>query len=387
VGKRFRLGVRHSSLRDLLPALAASFLRGGARAARPELWALDEVSFVVEPGSALGIIGPNGSGKSTALKLLAGILRPDRGRISMRGPRDRRPRIGALIELAAGFHPDLTGRENVYLQGAVLGMRRAEIERKFDEIVAFAELEAFLDTPVKHYSSGMHARLGFSIAAHLDPDVLLIDEVLAVGDFAFQRKAFARLREAVSVSIPAVVVSHQLHRITEVCDQCILLTGGRVVMAGSCSQCIARYVGADALDEVAVTTAAVRLDSISDPEPAHVPPGGRVRMRVRGEITEAGGGGSASVGVRVRSLPREELVFTATSRGSAVVLPHSGPFELEIDIAMNVGPGVYRAQAVAWDTTRHVETARGPSTVIGVEQVTGSAGPAFADPRIRLVSR
>jgi ABC-type polysaccharide/polyol phosphate transport system ATPase subunit len=385
-GKRFRLGVRHGSLGALLPALARGLLGRRDGQDRTPFWALRDVSFTVEPGTALGIIGPNGSGKSTMLKLLAGILRADEGRVAIEGPSGRRARIGSLIELAAGFHYELTGRENVYLQGAVLGMRRAEIARKFDEIVSFAEVEAFLDTPVKHYSSGMVARLGFSISAHLDPDVLLIDEVLAVGDFAFQRKAFARLREAVRGSIPTVVVTHQLHRITEVCDQCILLAEGRVLAAGSTAECIATYVGDAAPDGPLPVSQAMRLDSISAPEPPHVSPGGRVRIVVRGEVTEKNAARLAAVGLRVRSLPGEEVVFTAHSAGSDVVLPASGPFELEIDVAMNVGPGVYRAQAVAWDTEKNRELTRGPATIIGVEKALGSSGRVFGDPRIRLLS-
>jgi ABC-type polysaccharide/polyol phosphate transport system ATPase subunit len=386
VGKRFRLGRRHGSLRDLIPALAAGLIRRTRTFDRPEFWALRDVSFSVEPGTALGIIGPNGSGKSTVLKLLSGIMRPDEGRVRVGGPNGRRPRIGAMIELAAGFHNDLTGRENVYLQGAVLGMRRAEIASKFDEIVAFAEVEAFLETPVKHYSSGMTARLGFSIAAHLDPDILLIDEVLSVGDFAFQRKAFARLQEAVKGQVPTVVVTHQLHRVTEVCDHCILLTGGRILAAGSCAECIAVYVGEQAPEGEHPAPAALRLDAISEPVPAHVEPGGRVRLVVRGEVTEPGGGKDRAVGVRVRALPREEVLFIAHTGGTDVVLPHVGPFEIEVDIAMNVGPGVYRAQAVAFDLIKKGELTRGPATIIGVEKAWGSAGLVFGDPRIRLRS-
>src|SRR5213082_2142763 len=191
IWKKFRRGERHDSLRDLVPALA----RGLARRRRPldlaeqEFWAVRDVSFEVGAGEALGIIGPNGAGKSTILKLLTKILRPTRGRVEMRG------RVGALIEVAAGFHPDLTGRENVFLQGAVMGMKRAEIQMRFDEIVDFAGVSEFIDTPVKRYSSGMNARLGFSIAAHLMPDVLIIDEVLSVGDMAFQERCFERMLE------------------------------------------------------------------------------------------------------------------------------------------------------------------------------------------------
>jgi lipopolysaccharide transport system ATP-binding protein len=190
IWKKFRRGVLHDSLRDLVPALSRGLLRGRRRGGlgEREFWALRDVSFEVRPGQALGIIGPNGAGKSTVLKLLTRILRPTAGCARVEG------RVGALIEIAAGFHPDLSGRENVYLQGAMMGMRRREIARKFDAIVEFAELAPFIDTQVKRYSSGMNARLGFAIAAHLDPDVLIIDEVLAVGDYAFQRRAFGRIQ-------------------------------------------------------------------------------------------------------------------------------------------------------------------------------------------------
>src|SRR5205814_3843662 len=191
IWKKFRRGERHDSLRDLVPALA----RGLARRRRPldlaeqEFWAVRDVSFEVGPGEALGIIGPNGAGKSTSLKLLTKILRPTRGQCALRG------RVGALIEVAAGFHPDLTGRENVFLQGAIMGMARNEVTRKLDAIIDFSGLHDFVDTPVKRYSSGMNARLGFSIAANLNPDVLVIDEVLAVGDMAFQQRCINRMEE------------------------------------------------------------------------------------------------------------------------------------------------------------------------------------------------
>ena len=194
VWKKFRRGESYDSLRDFAPSV---FRRLFGRGPSPielgaaDFWAVRDVSFTVRPGQALGIIGPNGAGKSTILKLLTSILRPTRGRCSVRG------RIGALIEVSAGFHPDLSGRENVFLQGAIMGMPPADIARKFDAIVEFSEIAEFIDTPVKRYSSGMNARLGFSIAAHLDPDILIIDEVLAVGDFSFQQRAFDRVRELI----------------------------------------------------------------------------------------------------------------------------------------------------------------------------------------------
>src|SRR6266542_999549 len=239
VWKRFRRGELHDSLRDLVPALArrlvgrappADELRTG------DFWALKDVSFTVRPGQALGIIGPNGAGKSTVLKILTRILRPNRGACTVRG------RIGALIEVAAGFHPDLTGRENVFLQGAIMGMSAADTLRKFDEVVEFSGIGEFIDTPVKRYSSGMSARLGFAIAVHLDPDVLIIDEVLAVGDYSFQQRAFGRIRELVRRDIPVIVVSHQLDRIAELCTDAILLNRGEVVRQGKAADCIAAYV-------------------------------------------------------------------------------------------------------------------------------------------------
>jgi len=237
IWKKFRRGERHDSLRDLVPALA----RGLARRKRPldltdqEFWAVRDVSFEVNPGEALGIIGPNGAGKSTILKLLTKILRPTRGRIEMHG------RVGALIEVAAGFHPDLTGRENVYLQGAIMGMARAEIARKFDAIVDFSGVEAFIDTPVKRYSSGMNARLGFAIAASLDPDILLIDEVLSVGDVGFQEKCVTRMRELLARGVPLVFVSHNLAAVVDLCTRAILVERGSVRFDGRPAETVAEF--------------------------------------------------------------------------------------------------------------------------------------------------
>ena len=219
VWKKFRQGERHDSLRDLIPATVRALTgRGSSQELQPEeFWAVHDVSFEVRKGEALGIIGPNGAGKSTTLKLLTRILRPNRGRCVVAG------RVGALIEVAAGFHPDLTGRETTYLQGAVMGMKRAEVTAKFDEIVEFAGVGPFVDTQVKRYSSGMNARLGFSIAAHLDPDVLIIDEVLSVGDMAFQEKCIQRMRRFKREGVTIVFVSHNLQAVAELCDHALYL--------------------------------------------------------------------------------------------------------------------------------------------------------------------
>jgi homopolymeric O-antigen transport system ATP-binding protein len=249
VWKKFRQGERHDSLRDLIPA-AIGALRGrnsSAELKTEEFWAVHDVSFEVQPGEALGIIGPNGAGKSTTLKLLTRILRPNRGRCAVTG------RVGALIEVAAGFHPDLTGRENTYLQGSLMGMKRAEVARKFDEIVEFAGVGGFVDTQVKRYSSGMNARLGFSIAAHLSPDVLIIDEVLSVGDMAFQEKCLQRMRGFKRDGVTIVFVSHNLQAVVELCDRALYLE--RHTRAyGPCVDVINEYVKAS----IASTSEATR---------------------------------------------------------------------------------------------------------------------------------
>jgi homopolymeric O-antigen transport system ATP-binding protein len=228
VWKKFRRGERHDSLRDLVPALTRRvFSRDVSQGLdnKEDFWALKDVSFAVAPGEALGIIGPNGAGKSTALKLLTRILKPTRGACRVHG------HVGALIEVAAGFHPDLTGRENIFLQGAIMGMKRAEIARKLDSIVAFAGVASFLDTPVKRYSSGMNARLGFSIAAHLDPDVLIIDEVLSVGDMEFQERCLKRMLEFKREGVAIVFVSHNLQAVELLCDRALFIRNEVVTLA------------------------------------------------------------------------------------------------------------------------------------------------------------
>jgi lipopolysaccharide transport system ATP-binding protein len=237
VWKKFRRGERHDSMRDALTALVKKpFVRRKKdELDAQEFWALRDVSFELQPGEALGIIGPNGAGKSTSLKLLTRILRPTSGCCYTRG------RVGALIEISAGFHPDLTGRENLYLQGAILGMSRQEVARKMDAIIDFAGIPDFIDTPVKRYSSGMNARLGFAVAAHVDPDVLLIDEVLAVGDFAFQQKCYERLAEFRRQGAAIVFVSHSMQAIVSLCDKALLLRPGRSALMGPVSEMAARY--------------------------------------------------------------------------------------------------------------------------------------------------
>lgn len=196
--------------------------------------ALDDVSFTVNEGDTVALLGYNGSGKSTCLKLISGVLREDSGYVGVRG------KVAGLIEVGAGFHPDLTGRENVYLNGAILGMSKKEVEDAFDEIVAFSEIEKFIDTEVKFYSSGMFLRLAFSVAVHTDPDIFLVDEILAVGDEPFQRKCLARVQEMKAAGTTLVIVSHDLDMIADICDRGILLEKGKIVVDGTVDEAIER---------------------------------------------------------------------------------------------------------------------------------------------------
>src|SRR5881398_3340272 len=199
-------------------------------------WALKDVSLDVHEGEVLGLIGRNGAGKTTLLKILSRITRPTEGWAEIHG------RVGSLLEVGTGFHPELTGRENAFLSGAILGMSKAEIARKFDEIVAFAELEKFIDTPVKHYSSGMYVRLAFAVAAHLEPEILLVDEVLAVGDAEFQRRCLGRMQEFGASGRTVLFVSHNMQAVARLCQRALLLDGGRVVRDGPSAEVVAQYL-------------------------------------------------------------------------------------------------------------------------------------------------
>jgi len=239
LGKQYRRGVRvEAGLRHVLEDFVRSPWRA-LRGARPEtFWALKDVSLEVRDGEVLGLIGRNGSGKTTLLKLLSRITRPTEGWAEIRG------RVRSLLEVGTGFHPELTGRENTYLSGSILGMTKREIDRKFDEIVAFAEIDKFIDTPVKHYSSGMYVRLAFSVAAHLEPEILLVDEVLAVGDINFQKKCLGKMGEVAKGGRTVVLVSHQLNQIRRLCQRVVWVDGGAVRMAGGTHEVVSAYESA-----------------------------------------------------------------------------------------------------------------------------------------------
>src|SRR5271154_4727725 len=241
LGKRYRVGERerYFALRDVLSrALLAPFRRNGARHPVDYLWALRDASLDVKQGEVVGLIGRNGAGKTTLLKLLVRITRPTAGFAEIHG------RVGSLLEVGTGFHPELTGRENVYLSGAILGMKRAEIVKKFGEIVAFAEVERFIDTPLKHFSTGMQMRLAFAVAAHLEPEILLVDEVLAVGDLEFQRKCLGKMQEVSRSGRTIVFVSHQMNQIRRLCERVLWIDAGQIRESGPTGQVAAKYESA-----------------------------------------------------------------------------------------------------------------------------------------------
>jgi lipopolysaccharide transport system ATP-binding protein len=253
LGKLYRLGKRerYKALRDTLTDLmiapwraARSILRVGESNSsesgeNSSIWALKDLSFEVRHGEVVGVIGRNGAGKSTLLKILSRITEPTEGSARIRG------RVGSLLEVGTGFHPELTGRENIYLSGAILGMHRQEIERKFDEIIAFAEVERFVDTPVKHYSSGMYLRLAFAVAAHLEPEILLVDEVLAVGDAAFQKKSLGKMSDVAKQGRTVLFVSHNMPSITMLCTRALLLSEGHLVQDDEASRVVGYYLSSE----------------------------------------------------------------------------------------------------------------------------------------------
>jgi lipopolysaccharide transport system ATP-binding protein len=258
LGKQYQIGAKQEKYQTFRDALLSTVttplrrvrnvLRGGAASShRDTFWALQDVSFEIRQGEAVGIIGHNGAGKSTLLKLLSRITEPSRGYAEIRG------RVGALLEVGTGFHPELTGRENVYLNGAILGMTQQEIARKFDEIVAFAGVEQFVDTPVKHYSSGMSLRLGFAVAAHLELEVMIVDEVLAVGDMEFQRRCLGKMNEVAGSGRTVLFVSHNMTAISTLTQRAIILQRGKVLLDGNTKDVIQQYLNANSNRDTMLT--------------------------------------------------------------------------------------------------------------------------------------
>jgi lipopolysaccharide transport system ATP-binding protein len=303
LSKQYRLGQfrpAYGTLRDSIANRVQRLRTGHLHEPKQEIWALRDVSFEAREGEVLGIIGPNGAGKSTLLKILTKITWPTEGRAEIRG------RVGSLLEVGTGFHPELTGRENVYLNGAILGMKRSEITRKLDTIVEFSGVQKFIDTPVKRYSSGMFVRLAFSVAAHFEPEIMVVDEVLAVGDADFQRRSIGRMESLSDSGRTVLFVSHNLHAVLQLCDRALLLENGQIVREGSTHDVVAYY------EEQTVGSGS----GIVWDDPATAPGNDLVRLQsVR--VVDQDGAGAASVDVR--SLVGVEIGFSVLRDGKPIV--------------------------------------------------------------------
>jgi lipopolysaccharide transport system ATP-binding protein len=340
ISKKFRRGEGHDSLRDLLPGLfRKTFGRKGTADLKPkEFWALKNVSFQVGRGEALGIVGPNGSGKSTTLKILSGILKPTCGSIRVDG------RISALIEVGAGFHPDLTGRENIFLNGAILGMSRTEIQRKMDTIIEFSGISGFIDTPVKRYSSGMYARLGFAIAAHVEPEILLVDEVLSVGDYTFQGRCIQKMNEILKNGTTVIFVSHNMESVLSLCDRAILLVNGEISKEGEPTEVIAEYCRTGGVwipklsDRKKAVVKAVTFEGVESFGKA-LPPGTRLKCMVAIECLE-----DCRLSPGLFMMQYGASVFNTTygrMKGETISLSAGENLELVWNVELNLPNGSY----------------------------------------------
>lgn len=390
LGKRYLLGERaaYRTVRERLMEAATAPARwirshedGRAPGGANWMWALRDVSFELREGDVLGLIGRNGAGKSTLLKILSRVTRPTHGVVEVRG------RMGSLLEVGTGFHPELTGRENVFLNGAILGMGGREIARKFDEIVAFAEVERFIDTPVKHYSSGMYMRLAFSVAAHLEPEILVVDEVLAVGDAAFQKKCLGKMGRVAQEGRTVVFVSHNMRAVAELCRSCVWLDGGSIVESGTPQQVILSYLssrrpenpGGLIADSAHINASGdlyfrrvQLLDSDGQPQPTFYF-GEPLRIELEFEVCRAAEG--LRVGVAIEELGGTLVsIFHNTDEGDGAA-PNLNPgryiARLTVPLALMPGgytihlgakpaPGFYGDKSPGWDwvqdaVTFHVE--------------------------------
>jgi len=373
LSKRYRIGQRepYKALRDVLTdAMYAPFRRLATAVRRPltstsssdcgrpsaveggddYIWALKDVSFEVKRGEVVGIIGRNGAGKTTLLKILSRITEPTEGYAEIHG------RVGSLLEVGTGFHPELTGRENIYLNGAILGMKKREIDRKFDEIVAFAEVEKFIDTPVKYYSSGMYVRLAFAVAAHLEPEILLVDEVLAVGDAAFQKKCLGKMGDVAREGRTVLFVSHNMAAILSLCNKAYLLDEGHIVCSGITEDVVARYM--QSISSVATIPlhqrtdrrgdGRVRLTSISIDNGTGQPSircSDRLRIRIGYTAQHKLSGARFLIGINDQFNRRIFLLDSEMAGGLPDVLPASA-FISCVTNPINLMPGQYKVKVV-----------------------------------------
>lgn len=388
VSKKFSKGYFSDSLRDAVAAsLKHLFSKNGSYPVqqKKEFWALKDVSFEVRSGEALGIIGPNGSGKSTTLKLLSRILRPDGGKVVVKG------RVGALIELAAGFHPDLTGRENVFLNALILGMDKKEIERKYDEIVDFAELQEFMDTPVKWYSSGMYARLGFAVAAHIDPEILLVDEVLSVGDIGFQQKCEKKIQSIKEKGLTIVFVSHNMSAISAVCDRVTVLHKGEMVFCGSPGEAIKVYTEGvktlSSINERSILIQHYAIKSINgNTGPVYCPGDNcevNLKFRAIDDLEKI------NVGIHVRKKDTSAMVFgsnyTALT-GKRISLSKGQELSIAFNLSLYLAQGIYAIDAIVWDQLRNRPLVKREIDSIIVRHGVKTEGVAFLKPEIAAFS-
>jgi len=390
VSKKFRKGESFDSLRDFFPAmLGRSLKRPDANDLKDrEFWALEDLSFKVAHGEALGIIGNNGAGKSTLLKLLSGIMKPTRGSITLDG------KLSSLIEVGAGFHDDLTGRENVFLNGVILGMTRGEITRKFDEIVHFSGLEEFIDTPVKRYSTGMYARLGFAVAAHVDPEILLVDEVLSVGDWAFQSKSAKKLEELIKGGATVVFVSHNLKAVGSLCSKCVLLEHGKAVTEGLSEEVIKHYLESDAGRSGEPPSTTVRIDSVSVSQAgkneARIDTG--TKLLITAKMTSRMRCNDLALHVYIYDGNFYNIFQTSTELLGAgdIVLDAGDELECRIELTMHLGMGLYHLGAVArskFHSGGEQYDRKFPASTIYVDAAGSMNGPANLYPQLICMTK
>jgi ABC-type polysaccharide/polyol phosphate transport system ATPase subunit len=384
VYKKFRKGETYNSLRDLLPAMTGKMFRGQELNAddEREFWALQDISFEVKQGEALGLIGRNGAGKSTALKILSRIMKPTKGRMIVNG------RLSALIEVSAGFHMDLTGRENIFLHGTILGMTKREIQSKLDQIISFSGIEEFIDTPVKRYSSGMFARLGFSVAAHVDPEVLVVDEVLSVGDNLFQQRCMERIHSIIEAGTTVLFVSHNLKSVAEICQRTLLLEHGKMVTLDKTDAAIRKYLGEGPTSKTRQEDKSVYISRVT------------VRDRAGEQASfESGQTGWVDVEVTARESVEKLAVAIWFSDETQYMIFHtsterlgSPPFSLQpggtyrctFELSLNFAHGTFRlfTDIFRYDIQKSYDRRDQPDATIFIGSTFGVGGAANCFPRL-----
>ena len=381
VWKKFKKGEKYDSLRDLIPGIAKRFFmsRQNGDLQAKEFWVIKDVCFQVERGVALGLIGPNGAGKSTMLKLFSGIMKPNKGQIKVNG------RLSALIEVGAGFHPDLTGRENIFLNGTILGMRRDEIQKRLDEIIEFSGISEFIDTPVKRYSSGMYARLCFSIAVHVDPEILLVDEVLSVGDMWFQEKCLNKMLSIKDRGVTIIFVSHNLASINILCTKTAFLKGGQLQAIGPTSEVIKSYIcsnkdDSDVPDGHNVIWA-TKLINEKNSETDILKPGERVKFVFKLKCSMPHD--ECQLGFFINRLSDGLFVCEYNLSMSAISSGQNGPVDTVVDFDANLLRGAYSISLYIYHypSARNLVYARNVA-FFSVEERINRNGVAHLNPRL-----